>query len=124
MIKLANKYKDKNVVWLAVNSTSHTTPEANKKFAEQQKLPYPILDDRSGRVGHAYGAKTTPHMYIINPRGRIVYEGAIDNSPLGKTPEGKDLVNHVDKALGEITAGKMVTTKETKPYGCTVKYPK
>ncbi|MHC4692185.1 MAG: redoxin domain-containing protein [Planctomycetota bacterium] len=123
MIKLANKYKDKNVVWLAVNSTSHTTPEANKKFSEQQKLPYPILDDRSGRVGHAYGAKTTPHMYIINPRGRIVYEGAIDNSPLGKKPEGKDLINHVDKALGEITAGKMVSTKETKPYGCTVKYP-
>jgi peroxiredoxin len=124
MIKLANKYKDKNVVWLAVNSTSHTTPEANKEFAQQQKLPYSILDDRSGRVGRAYGAKTTPHMYIINPRGRIVYEGAIDNAPLGKTPEGKDLVNHVDKALGEMITGKMVSTKETKPYGCTVKYPK
>lgn len=124
MIKLANKYKDKNVVWLAVNSTSHTTPEANKEFAEQQKLPYPILDDRSGRVGHAYGAKTTPHMYIINPSGRIVYEGAIDNSPLGKTPEGEELINYVDKALGEMITGKMVSTKETKPYGCTVKYPK
>ena len=123
MIKLANKYKDKNVVWLAVNSTSHTTPEANKEFAEQQKLPYPILDDRSGRVGHAYGAKTTPHMYIINPSGRIVYEGAIDNSPLGKTPEGEELINHVDKALGEMITGKMVSTKETNPYGCTVKYP-
>ncbi len=124
MIKLANKYKDKNVVWLAVNSTSHTTPEANKEFAQQQKLPYLILDDRSGRVGHAYGAKTTPHMYIINPAGRIVYEGAIDNSPLGKTPEGKELVNYVDKALGEMITGKMVSTKNTKPYGCTVKYPK
>ncbi len=123
MIKLANKYKDKNVVWMAVNSTSHTTPEANKEFAEQQKLPYPILDDRSGRVGHAYGAKTTPHMYIINPSGSIVYEGAIDNAPLGKTPEGEELINYVDKALGEITAGEMVSTKETKPYGCTVKYP-
>lgn len=123
MIKLANKYKNKNVVWLAINSTSHTTPEANKEFAEKQKLPYPILDDRSGRVGRAYGAKTTPHMYIINPRGRIVYDGAIDNSPLGKTPEGKELNNYVDKALEELITGKMVSTKNTEPYGCTVKYP-
>lgn len=123
MIKLANKYKNKNVVWLAINSTSHTTPEANKEFAEKQKLPYPLLDDRSGRVGRAYGAKTTPHMYIINPRGRIVYDGAIDNSPLGKTPEGKELTNYVDKALGEMTTGKMVSTKNSEPYGCSVKYP-
>ena len=123
MIKLANKYKNKNVVWLAINSTSHTTPEANKEFAEKQKLPYPILDDRSGRVGRAYGAKTTPHMYIISPRGRIVYDGAIDNSPLGKTPEGKELTNYADKALGEMITGKMVSTKNTKPYGCSVKYP-
>lgn len=123
MIKLANKYKNKNVVWLAINSTSHTTPEANKEFAEKQKLPYPILDDRSGRVGRAYGAKTTPHMFIINPSGRIVYEGAIDNSPLGKTPEGKELTNYVDKALEETITGKMVSTKNTEPYGCSVKYP-
>ena len=123
MIKLANKYKNKNVVWLAVNSTSHTTPEANKKFAEKQELPYPILDDRSGRVGRAYGARTTPHMYIISPGGRIVYEGAIDNSPLGKTPEGKELINYVDKALGEMITGKMVSTKNIEPYGCSVKYP-
>jgi peroxiredoxin len=123
MIKLANKYKNKNVVWLAINSTSHTTPEANKEFAEKQKLPYPILDDRSGRVGRAYGAKTTPHIYIISPRGRIVYDGAIDNSPLGKTPEGKELTNYVDKALGEMITGKMVSIKKIEPYGCSVKYP-
>jgi peroxiredoxin len=123
MIKLANKYKNKNVVWLAINSTSHTTPEANKDFTENQKLPYPILDDRSGRVGRVYGAKTTPHMYIINRRGRIVYDGAIDNSPLGKTPEGKELTNYVDKALEELTTRKAVSTTNTKPYGCSVKYP-
>jgi len=62
-------------------------------------------------------------MYIISPRGRIVYDGAIDNSPLGKTPEGKELTNYVDKALGEMITGKMVSTKSTKSYGCTVKYP-
>ena len=123
MAKLAEKYKDKNVVWLAINSTSHTTPEANKDFAQKQKLPYPILDDRAGQVGRAYGAKTTPHMYVINRRGRIVYEGAIDNAPLGEIPAGQELTNYVDKALEELTTGKAVSTAKTEPYGCTVKYP-
>jgi peroxiredoxin len=124
MVELANKYKDKNVVWFAVNSTSHVTVEGNKQFAAQQKLPYPILDDRAGVVGHAYGAQTTPHIFIISPRGNIVYNGAIDNAPLGKTAEGEAYVNYVDKALAELTAGKAVTTANTKPYGCTVKYPR
>lgn len=123
MIKLANKYKNNNVVWLAINSTNHTTPEANKEFAQEQKLPYPILDDRSGKVGRAYGAKTTPHMYIISPRGRIVYEGGIDNSPNGRIPPGQELTNYVDKALAELTAGRAVSTPKSNPYGCTVKYP-
>ena len=121
MTDLANKYKDKNVVWLAVNSTSHTTPEANKEFTRKYKLPFPILDDRPGRVGRAYGAKTTPHMYIISPRGNIVYDGAIDNSPMGNKKEG--VINYVDKALAELTAGKAASTPETRPYGCSVKYP-
>jgi len=122
MVKLANKYKDDNVVWLAVNSTSHTTPEANNDFAEKHKLSYLILDDRSGEVGHAYGAKTTPHMYVINTRGNIVYAGAIDNSPMGKKREG--VINYVDKALAELTDGKPISTRSTKPYGCSVKYPR
>jgi len=122
MVGLANKYKNKNVVWFAINSTSHTTPEANITFASRYKLPYMILDDRPGTVGHAYGAVTTPHMYIIDPRGNLVYEGAIDNSPLGRKKEG--VINYVDKALAELTAGKDISTKNTKPYGCTVKYPR
>ncbi len=120
MVELAKKYKGKNVVWLAVNSTSHTTPGPNKTFAKRHGLPYLILDDRSGKVGRAYGAQTTPHMYVINPRGRIVYEGAIDDSPLGKKKEG--VINYVDNALAELTARKAVSTPKTKPYGCTVKY--
>ena len=124
MIDLAKKYRDKNVVWLAINSTSHTTQEANIEFAKKHKLPYLILDDRSGDVGHAYGAKTTPHMYIIDRRGNLVYEGAIDNSPNGRTPSGQELTNYVDKALEELLAGKAVSTPNTRPYGCTVKYPK
>jgi peroxiredoxin len=123
MVNLAEKYREKNVVWLAINSTSHTTPEANRDFAQKHKLPYPILDDRPGRVGHAYGARTTPHMYVINRRGRIVYEGAIDNAPLGNVPAGQELTNYVDKALEEMTTGRRVSTPKTDPYGCTVKYP-
>ncbi|OHB79124.1 MAG: hypothetical protein A2Z25_17840 [Planctomycetes bacterium RBG_16_55_9] len=122
MIDLAKKYKDQDVVWLAVNSTSHTTPEANKAFAAKHNLPYPILDDRSGAVGRAYSAKTTPHVFVISPRGNIVYDGAIDNAPLGKTPGGEERVNYVDKVLTELAAGKDIGTPQTKSYGCSVKY--
>jgi len=121
MIGLANKYKDRNVVWLAINSTSHSTPEANIGFAEKRKLTYPILDDRSGKVGRAYGAKTTPHMYVIDTKGSIAYQGAIDNDERGR--KGPNVINYVDKALAELTAGKDVITRDTMPYGCTVKYP-
>lgn len=121
MIGLANKYRDKNVVWLAINSTSHATPQANLEFAEKRKLPYPILDDRPGTVGRAYGAKTTPHMYVIDTKGSIAYQGAIDNNETGRKTQG--VINYVDKALAELTGGKQVSTTDTMPYGCTVKYP-
>ncbi|MHC4641182.1 MAG: redoxin domain-containing protein [Planctomycetota bacterium] len=120
MIELANKYKDKNVVWLAINSTSHATPEANIEFIEKRKLSYPILDDRSGTVGRAYGAKTTPHMYVIDAKGSIAYQGAIDNDERGR--KGSNAINYVDKALAELTSGKEVSTTDTMSYGCTVKY--
>jgi peroxiredoxin len=120
MIGLANKYKDSNVVWLAINSTNHATPQANLDFAEKRKLSYPILDDRLGEVGRAYGAKTTPHMYVIDTKGSIAYQGAIDNNESGRKTQG--VINYVDKALAELTAGKQVSTTDTMPYGCTVKY--
>jgi len=122
MVELANKYKAKNVVWLAINSTNHTTVEQNKNFAAKHKMPYPILDDRPGEVGRAYGATNTPHMFIIDTKSNIAYEGAIDNSPLGKTPDGEKLTNYVNKALAELTSGKAVSEPKTKPYGCSVKY--
>lgn len=120
MTKLAEKYKDKNVVWLAINSTAHQTTDKNREFAQKYEIGYPILDDRTGKTGHAYGAKTTPHMFIIDGEGMIVYAGAIDNSPLGKVKE--NVVNYVDQALNELTSGKSVTIANTKPYGCSVKY--
>jgi peroxiredoxin len=122
MVALSEKYKGKDVVWLAVNSTSHTTDKQNKEFSGSHKLPYPILDDRSGAVGRAYGARSTPHMFIIDTKGDIVYSGAIDNSPLGRKKEG--VINYVDRALAELTGGKPVSTATTAPYGCNVKYRK
>lgn len=117
---LAKKYADKGVVWLTVNSTHYATTQTNNAWAQKYDLPYPILDDHSGKVGRLFGATNTPHMYIIDTAGKITYQGAIDNAPLGKV-EG-EYINYVDKALAELTAGKSVSLARTKPYGCTVKY--
>ena len=122
MVDLAKKYKSKEVVWLAVNSASATTPEANRAFAQKHKLPYPILDDRSGRVGRVYGARTTPHVFVIDKDGFVAYSGAIDSTPMGKVIEGAAVVNYVDQALAALTSGQKVSTPATPPYGCSVKY--
>jgi peroxiredoxin len=122
MADLAKKYQSKEVVWLAINSASNTTPQANRAFAKKHKLPFPILDDRSGRVGRAYGARTTPHMFVIDKKGAIVYNGAIDSAPMGKVIEGAATINYVDQALAALTSGQKVTTPATAPYGCSVKY--
>lgn len=81
--KLAGQYSGSGVVWLAVNSTSGTKAEDNKKWAEEHSLPYPILVDKSGEVGKLYSAKTTPHMFVIGREGSIVYQGAVDDDPSG-----------------------------------------
>lgn len=121
MVELANKYKAKNVVWLAINSTNHTTPQQNKDFAAKHNLPYPILDDRPGNVGRAYGATNTPHMFIIDKKSNIAYNGAIDNNT-SIDANKKDVINYVDRALTELTSSKAVSSSKTKPYGCSVKY--
>ena len=120
MIDLAAKYTPKGVVWLAVNSTYYMTPETTAQAREKWKMDYPVLIDRQGKVGLAYGAKATPGMFIIDRDGQIVYQGAIDNDPPG---ELKSPVNYVDKALSELLADKPVSEPKTTPYGCTVKYP-
>jgi len=82
------------------------------------------LLDESGSVGHAFGATNTPHMFVIDANGVLAYRGAIDNSPDGESqsPEGDKLVNHVEAALSDLRAGRPVAVKETKAYGCGVKY--
>lgn len=123
MADLARKYEDKGVVWLAVNSTNHTTSEANVAYAKKHKVPYPIIDDRSGRVGRAFEAKTTPHMFVIH-KGAIVYDGPIDNAPLGRIQGGGEPVNYVDQVLSRLTTGREVEPTSQRPYGCSVKYKK
>jgi len=123
MVELAKKYKGKDVVWVAVNSTIGTTVEANREFAKKYNLPYPILDDRSGTVGRLYGARATPHMFVIDQDGYIVYDGAIDNAPLGKEQTGGGKTNYVDKAVAELLAGQKVSLPNTPPYGCAIQYP-
>jgi peroxiredoxin len=113
-----DKFKDK-VVWLAIDSSAAHTRADYEKTIEQFKLTYPVLNDAKGTVGHLYGAETTPHMFIINTDGKLVYKGGIDDDPQGTKVAP---VNYVDKALTELTAGKPVSVAESKPYGCTVKY--
>ncbi|MBM4357048.1 MAG: redoxin family protein [Deltaproteobacteria bacterium] len=125
---LAAEATAKGVVWLAINSggpgkQGHGV-EANRAGVERYHLSHPILLDPDGAVGKRYGAKRTPQMFVVDERGVIVYQGAIDNSPdgEGQSPEGGKLVNHVAEALAALEAGKPVPVAETKPYGCTVKY--
>ena len=122
MVNTAKKYRDKGVVWLAINSTFKTTPEANREFAAQSKLPYPILDDRTGEVARRYGARTTPHLFIIDREGQIAYDGAIDSAPLGQAKAGAGKLNYVDQALSELTLRHKVRLPNTPPYGTPIKY--
>ena len=115
----ADKYKDKDVVWLAINSTSGKKSADNKSAAETMGVDHPILADTDSTVAKAYGAKSTPHMFIIDKDGKIAYTGAIDNDPQG---DKSDKVNYVDKALTEMLAGKPVSEPQTASYGCGVHY--
>ncbi|MGP1308606.1 MAG: thioredoxin family protein [Phycisphaerales bacterium] len=123
MADLSSEFAEKDVVWVAINSGSPGKQghglELNQQFKKDWGIEYPILIDESGDVGKMYGAKTTPHMYIIDKDGTLKYAGAIDNNPSATTLGD---VNYVRQALNQVIAGETVTTPETKPYGCSVKY--
>jgi peroxiredoxin len=120
MTGLAEKYKDKGVAWLAVDSNQGQTLDDDRKWVSDNHLPYPMLDDSKSTVARAYGAKSTPDMFIIDKDGKIAYSGAIDNDPDGEKETGR--VNYVAQALDELLAGKPVSTPETRSYGCGVHY--
>ena len=108
-------------VWLAINSTAKShqdfvAPAAHKAYDQKHGIAYPVLYDSSGEVGHAYGAKTTPHMFVVDGNGKLVYNGAIDSGP------GATSTNYVDAALTALAAGKTPDPATTKPMGCSVKY--
>ena len=121
MTTLANKFKPEGVVWLAVNSSYFITNAVDKTWADAQHIGYPILNDASGAVGHAYGATNTPDMFVIDKTGKLVYKGAIDNDRDGDKT-GSDKINYVDQAVSQVIAGNPVSVPLTTPYGCSVKY--
>lgn len=114
------------VVWLGINSTSAShanflTPAQHQEYMKKNGVDYPILYDETGKVGKAYDAKTTPHMYIIDKDGKIAYNGAIDDDPPGRKPAAERM-NYVNAGLKAGKSGKSPEPASTKPYGCSVKY--
>lgn len=128
MQALQNRYDAGDVIWLTVNSTNpaHQDYLSNAQLkdyiADKKAAPDGYLTDAEGAAGMQYGARTTPHMYVIDPRGMLVYAGAIDDKRSSNKADVKDARNHVAAALEESRAGKPVTTASTSPYGCSVKY--
>lgn len=120
--------QSRGVVWLAINSTEREHPDYLKPAAlsdwlkERQSKHSAILMDEEGEVGRAYGARTTPHMYIVSPQGRLIYAGGIDSIPSSRTEDIAKATNYVKVALAEALAGKPITAAQTRPYGCSVKY--
>ena len=118
----------KGVVWLAINSTEQGSGdylEPAKLSAwqkERKSQPTALLMDEQGTAGMAYGARTTPHMYIVNPQGQLVYAGGIDSIPSSNAEDIKKAVNYVRQGLNESLAGKTISAATTRPYGCSIKY--
>ena len=118
----------KNVVWLAVNSTATDHPDYLKpadlaKWMKDQKAPAThTLMDEDGKIGKAYGARTTPHLYIIDGKGMLVYAGGIDSIPSASASDIPKATNYVKASLTEMAGGKSVSNAVTRPYGCSVKY--
>ena len=128
LVDTAARHAKNGVVWLAINSGAPGKQghgkDVNAEASSSWKMEHPVLLDENGSIGRAYGAERTPHMYVIDPNGVLIYRGAIDNSPDGEkqSPEGDKLVNHVDAALADLAAGRPVAVAQTKAYGCSVKY--
>jgi peroxiredoxin len=116
------------VVWLQINSAAagkqgdYDVAAVQAWLAKNQAAATAYLRDRDGKVGKAYGAKTTPHLYVINPEGVLVYQGAIDSKRSTDAKDIADAENYVKSALAALKAGKPVATPSTQPYGCGVKY--
>ena len=128
MPALQKEWGAKDVVWLTVNSTNRSSSEfktgaqMNSWMQSHAAAQKAVLSDADSATGAKYAAKTTPHMFVIDPKGDIVYAGAIDDKRSTRIEDTKTATNYVRVALNEAMAGKPVSTPNTTPYGCTVKY--
>lgn len=128
MQKLQKEYAEKGVIWLAICSSApgkqgnFSIEEITKRSDAHGFAAAAYLIDEDGKVGKLYDAKTTPHMYVINPEGNLVYAGAIDSISSSDKADIDKAEKYVVNALNSVLAGEAVTTKTTKPYGCSVKY--
>jgi len=118
----------KGAVWLSINSTARDSSEYVDPtqlvawMNERKARPTALLLDEDGTTGRAYGARTTPHMYIVDPQGKLVYAGGIDSIPSSDPDDIKKAVNYVKQGLGEAMSGRPISQATTRPYGCSVKY--
>jgi peroxiredoxin len=128
MQKLQQEFTSKGVVWLTIDSNAPgmegnlTAEQASGIVNSWKTHQTALLLDPDGKVGRAYGAKNTPHMFVINPEGKVVYEGAIDSKATPNPADISNSTNYVKVALEESMSGKPVSNANTKPYGCSVKY--
>lgn len=128
MQSLQEKYTAKGVIWLVICSSApgkqgnFSSEEINKRSKDHNAKFTAYLIDEDGKVGKMYGAKTTPHMFIIDKDGKLVYAGGIDDKASTDVEDVKTAKNYVSAALDELLNGKQVTTQSSTPYGCSVKY--
>ncbi|HUK43180.1 MAG TPA: thioredoxin family protein [Candidatus Bathyarchaeia archaeon] len=129
MQRLQKEWTAKGVIWLTVASSAPgkqgyvTAAEENAYLKQVNAAPTAVLLDPTGALGHLYDAKTTPHIFIINPQGTLIYNGAIDDRPTTDVSDINGAKNYVTAALNEATSGKPVSVATSRPYGCSVKYP-
>jgi hypothetical protein len=128
MQQLQKRWTSQGVAWFTILSSAPgkqgyvLASEENDYLAKVQAAPTAALLDPSGEIGHLYDAKTSPHMFVINPQGIVIYDGAIDDKPTTDVSDVPGAANYVSLALEQSIAGKQVTTPATRPYGCSVKY--
>jgi peroxiredoxin len=128
MQKLQETYLKKGVVWFSIASSAPgkegymTAEAAARERAKDQSHSTATLLDPDGKVGQLYGAKTTPHMFVINPQGTLIYAGAIDDHASADPDDIPQSVNYVALALDQALAGQPVKTASTRSYGCSIKY--
>ena len=129
MQRLQKEWTARGVIWLTVISSAPgkqgyvTAADENAFLKQSNAAPSAVLLDPNGALGHLYDAKTTPQMFIINPQGTLIYDGAIDDRATTDVSDINGAKNYVSLALGEALAGKPVGISATRPYGCSVKYP-